>query len=132
MMTHPAAATEEVLGTPGLYVRLQAVSKAGGGHREVRHQPLIISYCQVLDLAGYGLDAGQTRVEARVEGTMVYLGDTDVPMVHARVEARVNSPVHQAVGQGDQATQQASFGQHLKIGKISKLYFCHSVSPCVV
>ena len=119
MMTHPAAATEEVLGTPGLYVRLQTVSKAGGGHREVRHQPLIISYCQVLDLAGDGLDGGQTGVEARVEGTMVYLGDTDVPMVHAWVEARV----HQAVGQGDQPTQQASFGQHLKRGKISKLYF---------
>ena len=112
MMTHPAAATEEILGTPCLYVWLQTVSKAGGGHREIRHQPLIISYCQVLNLAGYGLDAGQTGVEARVEGTMVYVGDTDVPMVHTWVEARVNSPVHQAVGQGDQATQQDSFGQH--------------------
>ena len=102
MMTHPAAATKEVLGTLRLYVWVEALSGAGGGHRQVQHQPEPV----LRILGGGGLEAAQARIEAGVEAG-----------VEARVEAIVphhGVQRHQALGQGDQAAQQDNLGLHLK------------------
>ena len=97
MMTHPAAATECVLGTPCLQVWVEALARAGGGHGQVHHQPE-----PVLRILGGGLEAAQPGVQAGVEAGV----EAIVP--HHGVEG------HQALGQGDQAAHQDNLGHHLK------------------
>ena len=101
MMTHPAAATECVLGTPCLQVWVEALTGAGGGYGQLHHQPE-----PVLSILRGGLEAAQPGVQAGVQ-----------PGVEAGVEAIV--PHHgvegyQALGQGDQAAHQDNLGHHLK------------------
>ena len=85
MMTHLAAATECVLGTPCLYVWLEALTRAGGGHGQIQHQPdPVLSI-----LGGGGLEAAQPGVQAGVEAGV----EAIVP--HHGVEG------HQALCQGD-------------------------------
>ena len=81
MMTHLAAATECVLGTPCLYVWLEALTRAGGGHGQIQHQPEPV----LSILGGGGLEAAQPGVEAGVEAIVAHHG----------VEG------HQALCQGD-------------------------------
>ena len=113
MMTHPAAATKEVLGTPSLQVWVEALTGAGGGHRQVQHQPE-----PVLGLLGGGLEAAQPGVQARVEARVEAWVEAGVETgVEAGVEAIVphhGVQRHQALGQGDQAAQQDNLGLHLK------------------
>ena len=103
-MTHPAAATECVLGTPCLYIWVEALSRAGGGHGQVHHQPEPV----LSILGGGGLEAAQPGVAGVQAGVLAG--------VDARVEAIVphhGVEGHQALGQGDQAAHQDNLGHHL-------------------
>ena len=95
-MTHPAAATECVLGTPCLQVWVEALTGAGGGDGQLHHQPE-----PVLGILGGGLEAAQPGVQAGVQAGV----EAIVP--HHGVEG------HQALGQGDQAARQDNLGHHL-------------------